>query len=50
MALWIGLPVLRSQMAVVSRWLVIPIAAISFPAIPACLSAPWIDFCVLLQI
>ena len=29
MALWIGLPVLRSQTSVVSRWLVMPIAATS---------------------
>ena len=28
-ALWIGLPVARSQMIVVSRWLVMPIAATS---------------------
>jgi hypothetical protein len=29
MALWIGLPVVRSQTTVVSRWLVMPIAAMS---------------------
>ena len=35
MALWIGLPVARSQTIVVSRWLVMPIAATSFAATPA---------------
>jgi hypothetical protein len=30
MALWIGRPVARSQTIVVSRWLVMPSAAISF--------------------
>jgi hypothetical protein len=35
MARWIACPVLRSQTSVVSRWLVMPIAAISLPSIPA---------------
>ena len=35
MALWIGSPVLRSQMTVVSRWLVMPIAATSRADSPA---------------
>ena len=29
MALWIGLPVSRSQISVVSRWLVMPMVAMS---------------------
>ncbi len=33
-ALWIGSPVWRSQMTVVSRWLVIPIAATSPASMP----------------
>ncbi len=39
MARWIGLPVARSQTIVVSRWLVIPIAAISLPVTRASASA-----------
>jgi hypothetical protein len=35
MALWIGLPVLRSQTSVVSRWLVMPMAAMSAARSPA---------------
>ena len=43
MALWIGLPVPRSQTMVVSRWLVMPIAAISPGESFARLSAVRID-------
>ncbi len=35
MALWIGWPVSRSQISVVSRWLVMPMAAMSAAEIPA---------------
>ena len=35
MALWIGLPLARSKISVVSRWLVMPIAAMSGTARPA---------------
>jgi len=35
MALWIGWPVARSQIRVVSRWLVMPIAAMERVSIPA---------------
>jgi hypothetical protein len=35
MALWIGLPVARSQTTVVSRWLVMPMAPMSAAASPA---------------
>ena len=38
-ALWMGRPVWRSQISVVSRWLVIPIAATSDARIPALDSA-----------
>jgi hypothetical protein len=37
MALWIGLPLSRSQTTTVSRWLVMPIAARSEALIPALL-------------
>jgi hypothetical protein len=37
MALWIGSPVLRSQISVVSRWLVMPMAAMSRGADPGLL-------------
>ncbi len=40
MALWTGLPVAFSQTTVVSRWLVMPIAARSLAWMPAFLSAP----------
>ena len=39
-ALWIGLPVLRSQTTAVSRWLVMPTAARSEALMFAFLSAP----------
>ena len=39
MALWIGSPVLRSQTTVVSRWLVMPMAAMSPAFNPAWASA-----------
>ncbi len=35
MALWIGLPVARSQITVVSRWLVMPMAATCAAVTPA---------------
>ena len=35
MALWIGLPLTRSQTIVVSRWLVMPMPAMSLAATPA---------------
>ena len=38
-ALWIGLPVALSQMTTVSRWLVMPIAAMSAAVRPAFFSA-----------
>ncbi len=40
MALWIGLPVARSQTIVVSRWLVMPMAAMSPAVTPALPAAP----------
>ena len=39
MARWIACPVARSHTTVVSRWLVMPIAAMSFAARPALLNA-----------
>ncbi|MNT90064.1 hypothetical protein D3C72_2308980 [compost metagenome] len=39
MALWIGLPVSRSQTTTVSRWLVMPMPAMSAAEIPAFLIA-----------
>ena len=39
MALWIALPVLRSHTTVVSRWFVMPIAAIDRGSIPVSAAA-----------
>jgi hypothetical protein len=39
MALWIGVPVARSQTMAVSRWLVMPMAATSRAVTPALSSA-----------
>ena len=50
MALWIGLPVARSQTIVVSRWLVMPMPAMSFAASPAFAIAPRTVATVALQI
>jgi hypothetical protein len=48
MALWIGFPVRRSHSTVVSRWFVMPMAAMSRGARPACCKAwravsIWVD-------
>ena len=43
MALWIALPVARSQTIVVSRWLVMPMAAMSEAVSRAFLRAVFID-------
>ena len=50
MALWMGCPVVRSQTSVVSRWLVMPMAATSPARMPAPLRASCITPLWVLQI